>query len=407
MGVTVLEAGPNLWSCRRRPPRRRATAAVQLGFGERRRVTMTSTRAPRPLREGRRRFPPRRYLAESRLDAVELGSFEKGQEIGRRPLLRRASAWTCSAPRRARARGRDEAPQLPDARWTHGAHEFFRHGGSIGCRHAPRPRHPGQAHGGQTATARHHAEPRGRARGRGAPQPAVRARRGAGRPTRRRPRRCARAARVPVLITGYERKDSFYRRAKREGLPSRAAYKLEEIQAAHGCLRTGDRVLDLGCWPGGWLDLAGRIVVLGRPRRRRRPRRARAAAGVCERDRVGRRSRATRCSQSGSRRARAARPTCCSRDAAPKLTGVRATDRAHEEALLAAIEAALAELLRPGGALVLQAHGRSGGAGGRAAPARAVRERALAAARTRAARARPSAICDRDRASRRPRRRAE
>ena len=41
-------------------------------------------------------------------------------------------------------------------------------------------------------------------------------------------------------------------------------------------------------------------------------------------------------------------------DAAPKLTGVRATDRAHEEALLAAIESALPELLRPGGALVLK-----------------------------------------------------
>jgi 23S rRNA (uridine2552-2'-O)-methyltransferase len=41
-------------------------------------------------------------------------------------------------------------------------------------------------------------------------------------------------------------------------------------------------------------------------------------------------------------------------DAAPKLTGVRATDRAHEEALLGAIEVALPELLRPGGALVLK-----------------------------------------------------
>ena len=33
---------------------------------------------------------------------------------------------------------------------------------------------------------------------------------------------------------------------------------------------------------------------------------------------------------------------------------MRATDRAHEETLLAAIEAALPELLRPGGALVLK-----------------------------------------------------
>ena len=36
-------------------------------------------------------------------------------------------------------------------------------------------------------------------------------------------------------------------------------------------------------------------------------------------------------------------------DAAPKLTGVRASDRAREEALLEAVERALAELLRPGG----------------------------------------------------------
>jgi 23S rRNA (uridine2552-2'-O)-methyltransferase len=36
-------------------------------------------------------------------------------------------------------------------------------------------------------------------------------------------------------------------------------------------------------------------------------------------------------------------------DAAPKLTGVRDSDRANEEALLEAIEHALPELLRPGG----------------------------------------------------------
>jgi len=39
-------------------------------------------------------------------------------------------------------------------------------------------------------------------------------------------------------------------------------------------------------------------------------------------------------------------------DAAPKLTGIRATDRAREEALLEAVEAALPTLLRPGGDLL-------------------------------------------------------
>jgi 23S rRNA (uridine2552-2'-O)-methyltransferase len=41
-------------------------------------------------------------------------------------------------------------------------------------------------------------------------------------------------------------------------------------------------------------------------------------------------------------------------DAAPKLSGVRATDRAREEVLLVAVEAAIAKLLRPGGVALLK-----------------------------------------------------
>lgn len=41
-------------------------------------------------------------------------------------------------------------------------------------------------------------------------------------------------------------------------------------------------------------------------------------------------------------------------DAAPKLTGVRDTDRAHEETLLESIEALLPRILRPGGDLLLK-----------------------------------------------------
>ena len=41
-------------------------------------------------------------------------------------------------------------------------------------------------------------------------------------------------------------------------------------------------------------------------------------------------------------------------DAAPKLTGVRATDRAREEALLEAVEAAIPSLLAPAGSLLVK-----------------------------------------------------
>jgi 23S rRNA (uridine2552-2'-O)-methyltransferase len=54
--------------------------------------------------------------------------------------------------------------------------------------------------------------------------------------------------------------DHYTRKAKEEGYAARSVYKLQEIQAHHRILRAGDRVLDLGCAPGGWLKLAAQIV---------------------------------------------------------------------------------------------------------------------------------------------------
>jgi 23S rRNA (uridine2552-2'-O)-methyltransferase len=58
----------------------------------------------------------------------------------------------------------------------------------------------------------------------------------------------------------YKRKDAFYTRAKQEGYRSRAAYKLLELNREFQLLRRGDRVVDLGSWPGGWLQVASRLV---------------------------------------------------------------------------------------------------------------------------------------------------
>ncbi len=50
--------------------------------------------------------------------------------------------------------------------------------------------------------------------------------------------------------------DPYVRKAKEEGYRSRAAYKLLEIDAKAHLLRPGLRVVDLGCAPGGWLQVA-------------------------------------------------------------------------------------------------------------------------------------------------------
>jgi 23S rRNA (uridine2552-2'-O)-methyltransferase len=56
------------------------------------------------------------------------------------------------------------------------------------------------------------------------------------------------------------RHDAFFQRARREGFAARSVYKLEEIDRALRLLRAGDRVLDLGCRPGSWLQYAVRAV---------------------------------------------------------------------------------------------------------------------------------------------------
>jgi 23S rRNA (uridine2552-2'-O)-methyltransferase len=73
-----------------------------------------------------------------------------------------------------------------------------------------------------------------------------------------------------------ERRDHYWRKAKKEGFRSRAAYKLLEIQRRFRIFRKGDRVLDLGCAPGGWLQLIAEEVgskgkVVGVDRQQTKP----------------------------------------------------------------------------------------------------------------------------------------
>ena len=58
----------------------------------------------------------------------------------------------------------------------------------------------------------------------------------------------------------YNPRDTYYKRAKQEGYRSRAAYKLIELQERFRLLKPGDWVVDLGAAPGGWLQVAAKIV---------------------------------------------------------------------------------------------------------------------------------------------------
>ena len=63
--------------------------------------------------------------------------------------------------------------------------------------------------------------------------------------------------------------DPYVARAKRQGLRSRAAFKLAEIDDRYKLVKSGARVVDLGAAPGGWSEIAarragdsGRVIAL-------------------------------------------------------------------------------------------------------------------------------------------------
>jgi 23S rRNA (uridine2552-2'-O)-methyltransferase len=57
--------------------------------------------------------------------------------------------------------------------------------------------------------------------------------------------------------------DPYYKRAKAQGYRSRASYKLMQISQRFEIIRVGDSIVDLGCAPGGWLQVAVQLSFPG------------------------------------------------------------------------------------------------------------------------------------------------
>lgn len=143
------------------------------------------------------------------------------------------------------------------------------------------------------------------------------------------------------------RHDAFFRKARDAGYAARSVYKLEDIDRRLRLFRPGDRVLDLGCRPGSWLQYARAAVG---PRG--------AVVGV-DRDPLPQPVAGARfvlgdiyqLPDEALRGDLAAFDVVLS-DMAPDTTGVRATDQARSAALVEEALGRAERLLAPGGRFV-------------------------------------------------------
>jgi 23S rRNA (uridine2552-2'-O)-methyltransferase len=150
----------------------------------------------------------------------------------------------------------------------------------------------------------------------------------------------------------YERKDAFYHKAKREGYRARSAYKLLELNRELHILKPGQQVIDLGSWPGGWVQVAAELVgptgkVIGVDLVALDPL-PQAHVTVLQGD-------ATATAQQEKLRSVLGGPAdVLLSDMAPKLSGIKEVDEARAMDLCRAALACARVLLRPGGTLLLK-----------------------------------------------------
>ncbi len=127
--VTVLQAGPNR-VVQKKTLEKDGYTALQLGFGERRRITATKGQHGHAEKAG---VPTPRDLGECRVTPDEAEGIEAGQEITV-SIFETGQRVDVTADSKGRGTaGVVKRHNFAIKRRTHGTHEAFRHGGSIGA----------------------------------------------------------------------------------------------------------------------------------------------------------------------------------------------------------------------------------------------------------------------------------
>ena len=142
LGCTAVTVGPCVVIAKR-TPEKHGYAAVQLGFAE------TPVRLmSRPLTGYFKKAgveKPLRHLREVRLNPKDLDKYEVGKTLRAGEIFKIGDVIDVVGTTKGKGyQGVMKRHRMAGDSATHGTHEFFRHGGSIGCRLTPGRVHKGK-----------------------------------------------------------------------------------------------------------------------------------------------------------------------------------------------------------------------------------------------------------------------
>jgi large subunit ribosomal protein L3 len=147
LGVTAVSLGPCVIVAKRTPDVH-GYAALQLGFEETPVRLVSRPQAGYVKKAGLEKTP--RVLREVRLDPKDLANFEVGKVLRASEVFKSGDVIDVVGTTKGKGyQGVMKKHRMAGDSSTHGTHEFFRHGGSIGCRLTPGRVHKGKRMSGR------------------------------------------------------------------------------------------------------------------------------------------------------------------------------------------------------------------------------------------------------------------
>jgi large subunit ribosomal protein L3 len=142
LGCTVLELGPCVVTAQK-SPEKHGYAAVQLGFDQQPMRLVRRSESGYAKKVGVEPTP--RVLREVRLEPGEQAKFEVGKVLKAADVFKEGDVVDAVGVTKGKGyQGVMKRHKMAGDVATHGTHEFFRHGGSIGCRLTPGRVHKGK-----------------------------------------------------------------------------------------------------------------------------------------------------------------------------------------------------------------------------------------------------------------------